>query len=271
MLEKIKGFIMQDSARVWSALAMIAVLVVVFSINDKIVTWAFMGVLYLVAMYEGARLYGIGVSLWSALLAVAVWVGVFFSLTPLLSGVVGACIAALFVVLDSSFIDGGDGFNSDGFKNLLLFIYPSLPFIAIFALYEYDMWYVVWLIVVVAIADIFAYYGGKKLGKTPLCAASPKKTIEGALCGICGAIIAGGIAGIGIFGNFYISAVASLVIAVISIIGDLFESSLKRRAGLKDSGSILPGHGGILDRIDAIMFAAPTMLLILSVLSMYRA
>lgn len=271
MLDKIKDFIMQDSARVWSAALMILVIVLIFSINNLTLTWCFMGVLYLVAMYEGARLYGVGVSIWSTLLAIGVWIGVYFSLTPLVVGVASVCIAALFVVLDSSFIDGGDGFNADSFKNLMLFVYPSLPFIAIFSLYEYDMWYLAWLIVVVAIADIFAYYGGRKLGRTPLCAASPKKSIEGALCGICGAIIAGGIAGIGIFGNFYISAAASLIIAIISIIGDLFESALKRRAGLKDSGSILPGHGGILDRIDALLFAAPMMLLILSVLEMYRA
>lgn len=112
----------------------------------------------------------------------------------------------------------------------------------------------------VAAGDVGAYYVGSYMGKHKLCpAVSPNKTIEGSIGGLCANLIVGLV-----FANFFISSLnwpVALIIAVVvgmaGQLGDLFESEFKRAAGVKDSGTLLPGHGGMLDRIDALLFAAP--------------
>ncbi|MBF0241025.1 MAG: phosphatidate cytidylyltransferase [Desulfamplus sp.] len=120
--------------------------------------------------------------------------------------------------------------------------------------------FVVWLWIIVGLSDTGAYFVGSKFGKRPLAKhVSPKKTIEGSLGGLCAAGLVGLIyALIFIDGvSFFMAIIFSVVTAAFSQLGDLFESALKRSTGIKDSGSILPGHGGVLDRIDGIIFAAP--------------
>jgi phosphatidate cytidylyltransferase len=115
------------------------------------------------------------------------------------------------------------------------------------------------LFVIVWVGDSAAYYGGRAFGHHPLAPKiSPKKTVEGAIAGLVGSIVAGAIAGVVFLGEPWLSIVViSGVTAVLGQIGDLAESALKRSAGVKDSSSILPGHGGILDRLDSLFFAAP--------------
>lgn len=108
-------------------------------------------------------------------------------------------------------------------------------------------------------ADIGAYSFGKFFGRTPLSNISPKKTVEGAIFGICGS------GGIAIVGAWYLhwshwqlsGLVFGTLIGVASLLGDLTESLMKRDAGVKDSGQLIPGHGGILDRTDSYVFTAP--------------
>jgi phosphatidate cytidylyltransferase len=121
-----------------------------------------------------------------------------------------------------------------------------------------------WLLyglMLVWVADIGAYFSGKRFGKNKLAPAiSPGKTREGLLGGIFAVCIYSLIAAI-YFGLDTITSGLLLVLAVvltlISVVGDLFESVLKREFGVKDSGVILPGHGGILDRIDSVLAAMP--------------
>lgn len=107
--------------------------------------------------------------------------------------------------------------------------------------------------------DSAAYYGGRALGRHLLApTVSPKKTVEGAIAGFIASVAVGVIGGVYFLGEPWLNLVGiSAVTAVVGQIGDLAESVLKRSAGVKDSSSILPGHGGILDRLDSIFFAAP--------------
>jgi phosphatidate cytidylyltransferase len=114
------------------------------------------------------------------------------------------------------------------------------------------------------VGDTAAYYGGRRFGVRALHPASPKKTWEGTLCGLAGGGIAAGlVASIGGLVPFWWGLGSGLAINAMGQVGDLFESFLKRRAGVKDSGSIFPGHGGVLDRIDSLLFALPCSLLLL--------
>lgn len=111
-------------------------------------------------------------------------------------------------------------------------------------------------------ADIGAYYVGSTLGKHPLAPAiSPKKTIEGAVGGILATVLTATIAAPWLLpGPGWLAAAAlGFFLAVAGMAGDLCESALKRAAGVKDSGAILPGHGGLLDRLDSLMFAGPCL------------
>ena len=125
--------------------------------------------------------------------------------------------------------------------------------------------WILFVIGLVAMGDTGAYYTGTYFGRHKLCpAVSPKKTIEGSV----GGLIAGLIFAL-IFKWLFLNQlglVACIVIALVAgamgQIGDLFESEFKRSAGVKDSGNLLPGHGGIFDRIDALLFALPTAFII---------
>ena len=128
---------------------------------------------------------------------------------------------------------------------------------------------IAWLIGVIAVSDTAQYYAGTNFGRRKLApVVSPGKTIEGAIGGLVaaplvGAALAGFVGGGTAFSSVLVAAGLALILAMFGITGDLFESLLKRSAGAKDSSALIPGHGGVLDRIDAYLFAAPVMYLFL--------
>jgi phosphatidate cytidylyltransferase len=122
------------------------------------------------------------------------------------------------------------------------------------------------LMLTVMVSDTAQYYSGRTFGRTPLAPAiSPKKTIEGAIGGFVFGMLLMAVAGHWWLPNvaWPTRAILGAVIVALGIAGDLFESMLKRSAGVKDSSALIPGHGGVLDRIDALLFAAPIYYVVL--------
>ena len=116
------------------------------------------------------------------------------------------------------------------------------------------------MMVAIVVSDSAQYYTGRSLGRRPLAPSiSPKKTVEGAIGGLVFGTAAFVIGARMVFPGrpLALAALVGASVAALGIVGDLFESLLKRSAGVKDSGTLIPGHGGVLDRIDSWLFAAP--------------
>ena len=145
---------------------------------------------------------------------------------------------------------------------LLAFLY--VPFLLMhLVLLRQTQFGIQWLLVVMLIVmtnDSAAYYTGSAFGKHRLYPlVSPKKSIEGAVGGLIGSLGGTLVAKFTFFPQLTFSdaVVTAIVVGMFGQAGDLFESLLKRSFGVKDSGTIIPGHGGVLDRLDSILFAAP--------------
>ncbi|OAB29033.1 phosphatidate cytidylyltransferase [Flavobacterium fryxellicola] len=165
-------------------------------------------------------------------------------------------------------------------KYLYLLGYIMLPFVFItkisFGINDYNPKIIIGLFILIWTNDTFAYIVGKSIGRTKLFEKiSPKKTIEGFLGGILFAVLAGYL-----ISKYYIKAnpefsdrsiliwtSIAVIVGIAGTIGDLIESKFKRIAGVKDSGSIMPGHGGILDRLDSVIFVAPIIFLFYQILN----
>jgi phosphatidate cytidylyltransferase len=123
-------------------------------------------------------------------------------------------------------------------------------------------WWVLWLLAVIMAGDTAAFYCGRTWGKTKLCpAVSPGKTWAGAWGGLAACLAVGLLLGKGLLGPVNLGGVALLSAALflVGLLGDLFESMLKRQLQVKDASQLLPGHGGMLDRLDSLLFAAPLL------------
>lgn len=165
-------------------------------------------------------------------------------------------------------------------KYLYLLGYIILPFVFItkisFGINDYNPKIIIGLFILIWTNDTFAYIVGKSIGKNKLFEKiSPKKTMEGFFGGIVFAVLAGYL-----ISKYYIRAKPefsdksiliwtsiAVIVGIMGTIGDLIESKFKRIAGVKDSGSFMPGHGGILDRLDSVIFVAPIIFLFYQILN----
>ncbi|MFY7811328.1 MAG: phosphatidate cytidylyltransferase [Flavobacterium sp.] len=152
------------------------------------------------------------------------------------------------------------------FFNLGYIIFPFIFLVKIpFLSNQFTPFAIIGVFILIWVNDTFAYIVGKNFGKNKLFeSVSPKKTIEGFLGGLFFTIIFAFILSISFkfftFENWFI---IGLLVSIFGTLGDLFESKLKRIAKIKDSGNIMPGHGGLLDRLDSVIFVAPIVYLYL--------
>lgn len=238
--------------RIITGLALVAAVLMIGLIDNFFLMWLVFGAIYLLAFKEALLLFKIedeslffyGIGLW--------------------------LVAGVYPYGDDLFILAGIAYasaiayNKDlQWKSFLPFLYPTAGMLFMFTMYqEYGVLSLLWLLVVVAMTDVGAYAVGKSIGKTPFCETSPNKTMEGVVGGIVVATLSGMFIGLFVV-DFMVSLLISALVATSSIFGDLFESSLKRTADVKDSGDLLPGHGGVLDRIDGYLFGGIVMLVLL--------
>ena len=162
---------------------------------------------------------------------------------------------------------GGRDAVASASASLLPTLYFGLPIGAMVAIREASGPKGLFLLMLtVMVSDSAQYYSGRAFGRHKLAEAiSPKKTVEGACGGfVCGALV------LAVVGAWWLPTVPvalrvllGATIVALGIAGDLFESMLKRSAGVKDSSALIPGHGGVLDRIDALLFAAPVYYVVL--------
>ncbi len=242
----------ETAKRIVTGAALIGGVALIGWIDSFFLTWLALGATYLLAFYEAGRLYGLHSNA-SFFYAALIWVLAAFYPYPddlfVLMGVVFASYAAYHPKTD--------------WRLFLPFVYPTAGMLFFLTLYkDYGMMALAWLIVVVAMADIGAYVVGRTIGRTKFCETSPNKTVEGLLGGVTLATLAGIAVGLNIV-DAENAMIISALTAIASVFGDLYESYLKRRAGVKDSGTILPGHGGVLDRIDGYLFASIVMVILL--------
>ena len=253
--------------RVWTALVLIVIMVVALFRLPTVGIAVILGIFVVLGAWEWATLSGL--SKWSRglyIVSIVLTGLVLYSMPilPVLILSVSWWLLTLYALRRDTHIHLGMfnpvwGTAISGFFFLLpawnaaIYLYatdPRRPAILLF------------LFILVWVADSGAYFVGRVWGKTKLAPRiSPGKSLEGLLAGVLAVIILAWFAGVFVWEFSGLALFAWLIIAVIaalfSVLGDLVESKLKRVAGVKDSGTLLPGHGGVLDRIDGFTAAAP--------------
>lgn len=251
MIDFLKKF---DLKRIVTGVVLaVIVLVVVFANNHNLIA-LLLGAALLVGYFEVCKLYNSS-SMVTFLLYVCAFILAYLTQFPIYAGLFCIALGA-----------GIYAYKNYELKNLLPLIYPLMPILCLYQVYvSHGIFYLFWVVFVVALCDSFAYFVGKAFGKTKFSPTSPNKTLEGVLGGVVLASIFGMIYGV-FSENITNAFLISFFMAIFAVFGDLFESLLKRLAGVKDSGNLFPGHGGVLDRIDASIFACFAMMFLIQIL-----
>jgi len=256
--------------RIVTAIILFGILVGSFLYLPTTVLGGVLGIFALIGVWEWAGLSGIhkGIAkllyvLGAAALGAFLFIAVmeqYLLITYILGLAVGWWIIALI-----SLITGNALFASVTARVLsgyIVLIPAWIGPVYLHSLGEGYFWVLLYLVLLVGAADTSAYFTGRKWGRTKLAPnVSPGKSIEGMVGGLIAVLVLAIVTGPTILGFrqgvLLVFVALSFVTALASVLGDLVESKVKRIAGVKDSGNLLPGHGGVLDRIDAFTAAAP--------------
>ena len=258
-------------ARVLTALLLLALfLLALFYLPD--VGWmVFIGAIILLAWDEWlrlARLESITARLAGAALLCVLFIAMLW-IRPLVSWVVVTALCVWLVLLIATFIVN-DGFLwSRTFRRLsgLIVLTLSWWMLGWLRMQWYGAWWVLGFLCIIWLADIGAYFVGQRFGKHKLAPGiSPAKTVEGVIGGLVLVAIATLVVHLPVQRYYPVLPIvwvlpSTVLVALVSVGGDLYESRLKRLEAIKDSGNILPGHGGILDRIDSALVGLPVFVL----------
>jgi len=271
--------------RVITALAILPVVLGMLFYASPAVWGLFMLAIALVACWEWSRMCSLSGTGQAAYLVASGAVGAFLWLLYLrlvpgnfvAMAMTGFIIATVFWVVGAPYWLANKLRPSPSMCAVAGWIVAWPAWLAFVVLRDTSPWILLALAALVWVADIAAYFAGKRFGRRKLApAVSPGKSWEGVYGGLAGVVVYGAVLSwiahayptplSSIFGGpLGIAAIACmLVLAGLSVVGDLFESWMKRGAGLKDSSSLLPGHGGILDRIDALTSTLPVAAFALS-------
>lgn len=151
---------------------------------------------------------------------------------------------------------------------LIGFLYILIPIFSAVKIRLYDADVLFWMFAVIWSTDIFAFFAGRILGGPKLLpSVSPNKTWSGLAGGLVASILIGLLSSLMFKGGVGFFVFFSALLSLIEQVSDLFESKVKRIFGVKDSGNIIPGHGGVLDRLDGMMFTAPVVLILITIFS----
>jgi phosphatidate cytidylyltransferase len=247
----IQEIVSSSRERIVTGFALLALGIALAVIDSYFVMWLIFGIVFMFSYYEMTRLVSVYDN-YQYSVAALVWLG-----AAITSDILVVILAFIYVGYQVFFRERG------GMLSFAPLIYPTVPFLMLISMYDaYGLKTIIWLVILVAFTDIGAYFVGRSIGKTTFSKHSPKKTLEGVYGGVAIATILGAIFNMGIFG-FFAAIIVGFLVSIASVYGDLFESYLKRRAGVKDSGNLLPGHGGALDRMDGYLTAVVVLYIML--------
>lgn len=257
--------------RVVTALLMLAGLLAGVFLLPASGWWGACGLLGLAAAWEWAGLFRLPSAVrWGYGLIIAAAVVAFAAIgSPVIDAALFALSALFWMLLAPPWLKQRWRIAEGAVLPLLLGLVVLLPAaVALARLREANVWMMLAVMAVVWVADIAAYFGGRAFGRRKLAPEiSPGKSWEGVYAGLLGVLIYGVV----VFSiwmpmvpqrlGWPVTVMLLLVLSALSVIGDLFESLLKRQAGIKDSSALLPGHGGVLDRIDSLTSTLPLVAL----------
>jgi phosphatidate cytidylyltransferase len=258
--------------RVLTAIVLVAILLGVMLGLPPVATVLLITVLVLVGAWEWAAFISKGSrgsrAAYTALVALALLASYYFySMSPRFVHVMMAVAMAWWMVafLWVCFAPSHVNPVSAGLAGLLALVPCWLALVYVTLTMQNTYW-VLFTLALVWAADTGAFFAGRWLGRVPLAPrVSPKKTWEGVVGGVLLAGLVAWLAAILVFSvDVWTFVLLCTAVAAVSIVGDLTESMLKRAVGLKDSGNVFPGHGGMLDRIDSVTAAAPALVFALT-------